>query len=170
MMQRRKKSMAVLLACALAAPLYAQASNIYLGLGGGRADNRDLDETDTAIKALAGFNFNETFGIEGSYVDFGEATRGAIATEAETVALQGVINLPFTPKFGAFAKGGVHYADVTTTVGAVSASGNETDATYGAGAKFDFTHYLGVRGEWERFEIDGADHDLISASLIFKFQ
>ena len=151
-------------------PLAAQAaSGLYLGIGGGVAENRDIDDSDTAVKAIAGFNFNETFGIEGQYVDFGEAVAAGLRSEAETVAVEGVVNLPFTPRFGVFGKGGVHYASLDTTVLGSTRSENETDATYGAGLKFDFTDYLGVRGEWERFEIDNADTDVVSASLMFKF-
>lgn len=151
-------------------PLAAQAaSGLYLGVGGGVAENRDIDDSDTAVKAIAGFNFNETFGIEGQYVDFGEAVGPGFRSQADTVAVEGVVNLPFTPRFGVFGKGGVHYASLETTVLGVSRTDNETDATYGAGVKFDFTDYLGVRGEWERFEIDNADTDVVSASLMFKF-
>lgn len=175
MTQRQTKSARrawkALLACALAIPLYAQAApSLYLGLGGGVADNKDLDDTDTAIKALVGFNFNETFGVEGSYIDFGETNRGAFRSEADTVAVHGIVNLPFNPRFGLFAKGGAHFANVTTSGPGFSRSEDETDATYGAGAKFEFTDYLGARAEWERYEMENRDTDVVSASLIFKFQ
>lgn len=145
------------------------AQGLYLGVGAGVAENRDLDDTDTAVKAIAGFNFNETFGIEGQYVDFGETVGPGFRSQADTVALEGVVNLPFTPRFGVFGKGGVHYASLDSTVLGINRSDNQTDATYGAGVKFDFTDYLGVRGEWERFEIDNADTDVLSASLMFRF-
>ena len=166
------KSVAALLAVSAfgLSPLAAQAaSGLYLGIGAGVAENRDIDDTDTAVKAIAGYNFNETFGIEGQYVDFGETAGPGFRSQADTVAVEGVVNLPFTPRFGVFGKGGVHYASLDTTVLGVSRTDNETDATYGAGVKFDFTDYLGVRGEWERFEIEDADTDVLSASLMFKF-
>lgn len=150
-------------------PLAAQASGLYLGVGGGVAKNRNINDSDTAVKAIAGFDFNETFGIEGQYIDFGEAVGPGFRSQADTVAVEGVVNLPFTPRFGVFGKGGVHYASRDTTVLGVSGSDNQTDATYGAGVKFDFTDYLGVRGEFERFEIKNAATDVVSASLMFKF-
>lgn len=151
-------------------PLAAQAaSGMYLGIGGGVAENREIDDSDTAVKAIAGFDFNETFGVEGQYVTFGETVGPGFRSEADTVAIEGVVNLPFTPRFGVFGKGGVHYATLESTVLGVNRSDNETDATYGAGVKFDFTDYLGVRGEWERFEIENADTDVVSASLMFRF-
>lgn len=166
-----KSLAAVLAASALGlSPLAAQAaSGLYLGLGAGVAENRDLNDSDTAVKGIAGFNFNETFGIEGQYVDFGKAVGPGFRSQADTVALEGVVNLPFTPRFGVFGKGGVHYASLDRTVLGVNRRDNETDATYGAGVKFDFTNYLGVRGEWERFEIANANTDVLSASLMFKF-
>lgn len=153
----------------LSAAVAQAAPGLYLGIGGGTAKNRDLNDSDTALKATAGYNFNETFGIEGQYVDFGETVGTGFRSKADTVAVEGVVNLPFTPRFGVFGKGGVHYASLDTTVLGVNRTDNETDATYGAGVKFDFTDYLGVRGEWERFEINNADTDVVSASLMFKF-
>lgn len=140
---------------------------VYLGIGAGAANNKTVDDSDTAVKVFAGFDFNDMWGVEASYIDLGRAEVGPIAVDAETVALQGVFNWGLTPRFGIFGKAGAHYADISSNVGG---SDNEGGLALGAGVKYEFTPFLGIRGEVERFDMDEAKSDVITASLVFKFQ
>jgi hypothetical protein len=55
--------------------------------------------------------------------------------------------------------------------GTVTLSGDDdgTDFFYGIGEKYDFMENFGARMEWERYDIDGDDVDLISGSLVYTF-
>ena len=151
-----------------AAPSFA-ATGLYLGAGAGRVDNNAIDDTDTGYKAFFGYNFTDYLGVEGGYVNLGSYDVGPANVDVDGLNLVGVLTLPFTPQFGAFAKGGAAWTETRAEVGGLSADDQNTDATYGAGVKFDFNDMFGVRGEWERFELDRQEADLLSASAVFRF-
>lgn len=151
-----------------AAPSFA-APGPYLGAGAGRVNNNAIDETATGYKAFVGYNFTDYLSVEGGYVNLGSYDVGPANVDVDGLNLVGVLTLPFTPQFGAFAKGGAAWTQTRAEVGGLSADDRTTDATYGAGVKFDFNHTFGVRGEWERFELDRQEADLISASAVFRF-
>lgn len=151
-----------------AAPSFA-ATGLYLGGGAGRVENNAIDESDTGYKAFFGYNLTDYLGVEGGYVNLGSYDVGPVDVDVDGLNLVGVLTLPFTPQFGAFAKGGAAWTETRATVGGISADDENTDATYGAGVKFDFNDMFGVRGEWERFELDREEADLISASAVFRF-
>ena len=44
-----------------------------------------------------------------------------------------------------------------------------TDVVYGLGAAYNITQNLSVRGEWERYDFDGDDVDLLSVGLAWAF-
>ena len=58
-------------------------------------------------------------------------------------------------------------AEISTNLGSFDDDG--TDIMFGVGGAFKFTPQLSVRGEWERFDFDGDDVDLFSASIIYSF-
>jgi OOP family OmpA-OmpF porin len=147
-------------------------SSLYIGAGGGQAENKDLnnDKDGSAWKAFIGYDFNKVFALEAGYVDLGETSDGPISAESKGPEIVGVFNFPLTDHFGLFAKGGVHRFEVKRNVLGISSTNRETDATYGAGVKFGFNKNVSLRGEWERFEMDNNDNDLISASLVFNFR
>ncbi len=147
-----------------------------------------VDETDTAWKIFAGYQHNKYLGVELGYVDLGEIDIDATTTaptastvnvnaEADGFTLSAIGTIPIGDKFGLFGRVGAFYWDVEAKAAAVvsgavataSADDDGTDIFYGVGAKYDFTKNLGVRVEWERFDIDGDDVDLVSGSLLYSF-
>jgi OmpA-OmpF porin, OOP family len=147
--------------------------SIYIGAGGGQAENKDLnnDKDGSAWKAFVGYDFNRVLALEAGYVDLGTTNNGPIRAESKGPEIVGIITLPITDNFGVFGKGGVHRLEVKrTTLGVSSSTDRKTDATYGAGLKFAFNKNLSLRGEWERFQMDNNDNDLVSASLVFNFR
>jgi len=146
------------------------ASGFYIGAGTGSAAITDtgFDESDSASKIIAGYNIGfipfVDFAIEGSYVDFGAPASTAVSAEATGLDAFGLVGLNFGP-IGIFAKTGVISWDLETNTG-FSDSG--TDPAYGIGARFQL-FAISVRAEYEIFEFDTADVDLISVSATFTF-
>jgi len=214
-----------LLVALISGPVDAQDQNdgewwrgIYLGASVGRSDfgdasdtaddiddtlrslgftsSTDVDDTDVGWKLLAGYQFNKYFGIEASYVDFGEAefdtnvdvlgvpVSGDFKLEATGGSLAATGTWPFAERFGVFGKVGALYWNAEIE-GKVSASGvsssldeddNGVSVMFGAGGKFDITEHLSLRVEWERYDSVGdedktgeADIDLISGGLVYRF-
>ena len=154
----------------------------------GYTSSTSVDDSDTGWKLFAGYRFMKYLAVEGAYTNLGEASANSIITvpgsgvanatvegEAWTVSALGI--LPIGDKFSLFGRLGVNFwnADVSataTTSGASAAlSGDDdgTDMVYGVGAAYSFTPNLSVRGEWERYDFDDTDVDLLSAGISWNF-
>ncbi len=149
----------------------------YVGLGIGISSNDDItgDDEDTGFKVFGGATFNEAFGAEFSYVDLGQFQEAGVSDlEASAWALHGIARLPFMQnKASVFGKLGMALA----TAEAFGTDDTSLELAYGVGAEYEFQKNLGVRAEWERFALgnndalgDDTDFDLLSASLVVKFQ
>ena len=180
---------------------------LFLGIGAGQStmkaesDNNlgptlKLDESDNAYKFYAGYNFTNWFGIEGGYIELGNAnqsesfpvvvrrgTRDKVEAEVSANGWQGfgVLYLPLG-NFDLFAKVGGIAAniDVETKVhfpGPVPPAGTQHDKSsegngmmaYGAGAMYNFGHWA-IRAEYEAYDVDKLD-DLyaVTGSLQYTF-
>lgn len=155
----------------------------YVGLGVGMSSH-DVsgDDNDTGFKIFGGGLFNQNFGAELTYVDFGqfqEIGNPLLGTQtsqidASAFALHGVGRLPLMNNQAAvFGKLGAAWSSVEAN----NTDDSSFDLTYGIGASYDFRQNLGVRAEWERYAlgnndalIDESDFDLFSASLVVRFQ
>ncbi|RKZ56983.1 MAG: porin family protein [Gammaproteobacteria bacterium] len=145
-------------------------SGFYIGAGAGDASisEGNFDESDSAYKIIAGYNIGfipfVDFAVEGSYVDFGNPGTSTNNVEATGWDAFGLAGLNFGP-VGIFAKAGAIKWDLSTNSG-FSDSG--TDPAYGIGAKFSFLSFA-VRAEYEVFQFDTADVDMVSLSATFTF-
>ena len=146
-------------------------SGFYLGAGAGDASIKEgtFDESDTAYKLIAGYNIGfipfVDFAVEGSYVDFGSPGNTTTGTlDVTGLDAFGLVGVNFGP-FGVFAKAGAINWDLKTNTG-FSDSG--TDPAYGVGARFSFLSFS-VRAEYEVFEFDKADAEMVSVSAVFTF-
>jgi OOP family OmpA-OmpF porin len=143
------------------------------------------------FKAFGGYEFNRYFALESGYFNLGKFGFTADTSPAGSlrgnIKLQGanfdaVGSVPLGDKFSLFARAGVNYADAkdsfggTGAVAVIDRSPSRWAANYkfGFGAEYDFTRFIGMRIEAERYRIDDAvgnkgDVDLYSAGLVFKF-
>jgi OOP family OmpA-OmpF porin len=150
----------------------------------GFTSSSSTDDSDTGWKLFAGYKFMPYLAVEGSYTDLGKASASSVITapvsgsanveaEASTWAISALGIWPVAPRFELYGRLGFHFwdADVSGsgTAGSVSESDDGTDLLYGVGANFDITPQLGVRGEWERYELDDSDVDLWSIGLSWGF-
>ncbi len=156
-----------------AAAIAGADSGFYIGAGVGNATvkNSALDESDSAYKIFGGYNIGfiplVDFAVEASYVDFGNPSTSAGSVEASGVNAFGLAGLSFGP-FGVFAKAGMlsWYAD--STFGTESSSESGSDPAYGLGARFAIGPFA-VRAEYEVYELDSTDVDMVSVSGVFTF-
>ena len=144
----------------------AALAGLYIGGGLGQASFKDdvsnvtFDESTTGWKVFGGVRPLKFFGVEASYIDFGslDGTEGGVSWEADTTGwdgfVMGVLPIAFVELF---AKAGFVYAELETTISGNSLSDNEFDPAYGVGAAIVLGETLGIRAEWERFEIGTID-------------
>jgi hypothetical protein len=149
-------------------------SGFYIGGGVGDASvdakEVDFDESDSAYKVFGGYNFGVIplidLAVEASYVDFGTPSRGGIDVEITGLNAFGLAGLSFGP-FGIFAKAGMIDWDVDVS-GNISDSDSGTDPAYGVGARFALGSFA-VRAQYERYDVDQADVEMLSVSAVFTF-
>jgi hypothetical protein len=171
----RKAILATALLLASTASMAAD-NGIYLGASLGDA-NVDIDqglaqvdESDTGFKIIAGIRPLDWFGIEASYVNFGEPEQNGLSVETDGITGFGVFFLPVGP-VDVFAKGGVISFDTNLKA---KGFGNiyrddGTDFAYGVGVQFRLLS-LGVRAEYEKFDIDNVkDANMLSIGVTYTF-
>jgi len=154
----------------------------------GLTSSTSTDDTDTGWKAFAGYRFMKYLAVEGAYTNFGEATANSIVTapsagvvnttlESDAWTLSALGILPLGDRFSLFGRVGVNFWNIdvsatgTGSGGTATASDSDdgTDWVYGVGATYSLTKNLGVRGEWERYDFDDGDVDLLSAGISWNF-
>ena len=138
-----------------------------------------LDEDDTAFKVFVGYKLDLPvidLGVEGGYVSLGEpeieidTVFGTQQVGLETTGLNvwGTAGLEVGP-VDVFGKLGFISWDVEAGIdGFDSASDDGTDMGYGLGVSFDLGS-IQLRGEYEVYDIDDADVEMLSVGIAFRF-
>ncbi len=155
---------------------------------GGITATSSVDDNDIGWKFFGGYNFNQYFGVEVGYVDLGEAdaninitapvaATGNITAEGDGFLFAGVARYPIMNNMDVFGKvGGFVWnvdgtASVTSggTTVAVNAEDDGTSIMFGFGAEYEFNNNVGIRAEWERYDVSSDDVDLFSLGVEYDF-
>ena len=187
-------AVAVILAAAIAGPAAAQGrdeSGLYLGGSVGMAQYTDVcersavpcDDTDTAFRVFAGYQFNRNWQVELGGGNFGEATgsgvTGSFKWESYAWDLTGLGHVYIAGGLSVFGRLGF-YMGRTTVDQEFAAGGSQHDGktnsglTYGLGAAFTLWHF-GIRAEWQRYDnigtnsLGSAEVDLFSVGALIRF-
>lgn len=138
-----------------------------------------IDEDDTAFKLFLGYKLDLPvidLGVEGGYVNLGEpeiqidTILGPQDIGLETTGLNvwGTAGMEVGP-LDVFAKLGYISWDVEAGIdGFDSVSDDGTDMGYGLGVSFELLS-IQIRGEYEVYDIDDADIEMLSVGIAFRF-
>ena len=155
-------------------------------------------DSDTAWKIFGGYQFTPNLAVELGYNDFGRISSDATVIvggstftgnariEATAFELTGVGSLPLGHQFSLYGKLGVYYAETKSSAnvrqttapfatGSSSASDNNTNLTFGFGARYDITRNIAMRAEWQRFSKVGSDDtgkgdiDVLGVGVLYRF-
>lgn len=146
------------------------------------------DDKDTAYRIGVGYQFNQNFGLEANYVDFGTFDVSATVlgvpvtadADADAFQLSATGTLPINESFAIIGKLGMARTSVDASASApgvtVTASDNSTELTYGIGVKYNINKTMAVRAQYEDFGKVGDDATtgkskltLLSVGLTFGF-
>lgn len=146
------------------------------------------DDKDTAYRIGVGYQFNQNFGLEANYVDFGKDNASVtvlgvpvtVVGEAVAFQLSATGTLPVNESFAIIGKLGIARTDVDASASApgvtITASDNSTELTYGIGVKYNINKTMAVRAQYEDFGKVGDDATtdttkltLLSVGLTFGF-
>jgi opacity protein-like surface antigen len=190
-----KALMAGLAALGLAAagPAFSQSNNPmssdfwgYIGASAGESKFEtecassnvfSCDKRDTGWKVYTGGRFNEVFGIEIGYTDFGRIQASGGDTDAWAIPLSLTAGVPLGNYFNVFGKVGGLYGrtDVTASPSTLLDTGHKSGWgwTYGAGATFKVAKNFDIRVDWDRYKLDFVggreDVDMFSGGVQFRF-
>lgn len=130
-----------------------------------RVNQGDFDGSDTGWKVFAGTSFTEVIGGEFGYVDFGNL--GGDGPAARSWSLAATLGFPFDWAMP-YGKAGISFADVEGS--AVREEYRSEEPFFGVGLRFGpRDSAVGLRMEYERFDLDRDDIDLLSAGLELRF-
>jgi len=164
-----------------AATVFADPRGIYLGVGVGqsfiKADVKDiqnndlkLDDNDFAYKFIAGVRMTDIFAIEGGYKYLGNVKNKvdeySFESKISGYDLCAVGNL-YLGIIDVFGKAGVLWWDQENHLNDTKSTDSNNNFMWGFGATVRL-NTLGIRAEWERFELPDYDRlSLLSVGLIF---
>ena len=163
------------LAALLLAPAAYADSGFFLGGAYGTLDIDDdggaFDEDSAPYKIMAGYIFDMPvvdIAIEAAWNDFGsqEDDFGIQELEADGLSAFVVGGVDFG-LFGLFAKAGMVSWDADLR-GLIDDSDSGTDPAYGIGMRLTFSS-VEARLEYEMFEFDSVDVDMISLGVLWRF-
>ena len=129
----------------------------------------NFDDSDIGFKIFGGYNFGIIplldLAVEGSYVDFGQASSSLQEVDSTGWDLFGLAALNLGP-IGVFGKVGQIWWNRDSNINVLDDSGN--DMAYGVGARFQIGSF-GIRAEYEYFDLDSSDIGLFSAGVSWTF-
>lgn len=149
----------------------ANDPGVYLGASWGayNINESELDDNDDMLKAVVGIQFNELFGVEGSWVDFKRIVGENDRFESDGKGLAAVLSMPVGDSSSAFVKAGQFWWDSNSFLGGVMRSNDGQDAFWGGGFKFGFTDHLALRLDAERYKVASTHLNAYMVGLEVKF-
>lgn len=170
--------------------------NEALALSGITARLTTVDTKDTALKVYGGYRITRHWAVEAAFQNLGEVTEGFDITsggsgtgdlrfKVQGFQLSGVALAPLGEHFTLFAKAGVNFWDVKSTIKVTGPGGTVSDQVlasgvspqFGLGALYRLSDRLSLRAEWERALNVGdesktgqADFSVYTLGLQYAFQ
>lgn len=169
--------MGVLLTAGVALTAYSESSkaqtyastgsHIYLGgnYGGFKSRGGSFEDDNDFLEAYAGFRLNSFFGIEASYLNFGEYGNDLASAKLDGYAFSAVGNLPLSNTIDLYAKIGMFYSEVELELAGFETSTDDDQLFYGLGAAFAIAEPLRLVVEYNRFKVEVEDDDSFPGPL-----
>lgn len=121
-----------------------------------------FDGSDVGWKVFGKYMFNDNWGLEAGYVDFGNPDDNIMGVdidiEADGIAAFLIGSYPASESFDLFGKAGYVFWDAEiSSPGVPSESDDGSDLALGIGAAFNTSDTFSILGEWEWFDISDSD-------------
>jgi OmpA-OmpF porin, OOP family len=140
----------------------------YVGLTAGQSDYSldngigvfGSDQGDTSYGVKAGGYFNNNFGMEIGYTDFGTVNRSGGNTNADGINISLIGKMPLNPSINLLGKIGTTYSRTEVTAdpasGIASGSENGFGLSYGLGVEYAFNPKWSTVLQYESHEMNFA--------------
>ena len=154
----------------------------YLGASLGMASSEfctgltNCGETSNTWKAYSGVRMAEKIFIEGGYVQFGDQQgsdgSNALSSSSKGYTTAGVVTYSVNDQIELFGKAGLWWWENEQKKSSGTVGTDGKDIFFGAGANYDIGNNMGVRAEWERYQMTQDSSakqplDLLSVGVTF---
>lgn len=165
-------------AAALATAFGAHAEGLYVGGSIGPTHYSDsgidgagmTDRSSTGGKVFGGYSFTPNLGLELGYADLGHFDSQAGGVHADGYYLDAVGTLPLANSFSLLGRVGVFNGRLEG-----DPLGNDRGTSYkvGVGVQYDLNANVGLRAEWERYNMDALNTkpntDMFTVGVTYHF-
>ena len=148
---------------------YATPGTGYVGINVGRSDYSldngfnlfGSDKSATSYGINTGTYFNDNFGFELGYTNFGKIGRGGGDTKAQGINLSLIGKAPLSPQFNLLGKLGTTYSRTDVSANRFSGLPTGSDSgfgvSYGIGAEYVFNPQVSAVLQYDEHQIKFAD-------------
>ena len=138
----------------------------------------ECDRKDSIWRVYGGGRFNNIFGGEIGFTDFGDFTRGPSETEAQSLDFTLLAGIPFgaNKNWAVFGKLGVAYtrAEVSGALPGISGDEDGWGPRYGIGLQAGLSRNWAIRADWDRTRVSlregDADIDSVTVGAQYTFR
>jgi len=170
--------LAILLALLTTGVVFAE-QELYFDAAYGRAqvddDRLDIavaDDTD-AWRVGAGFDFGNNIALEVGYLNLGDledvSEFGLLDGQTDGFTLSARFEMPLSETLSASARVGAFAWESELATPLATFRDKGEDLYYGVSLDFEITRNLVMSGEWDRFEFDSGEADVLFAGLRYRF-
>ena len=159
---------------------YATAGSSYVGVNVGRSDYSlgngfslfGSDKSATTYGINTGSYFNENFGAELGYTNFGKIGRGGGDTKAQGINFSLIGKAPLSPQFNLLGKLGTTYSRTEVSANPLSGLTTGKDSgfgvSYGIGAEYVFNPQMSAVLQYDehRMKFVNTGRDRVSATTV----
>lgn len=155
------------------------AEGFYAGAGAGIVKIKDEDQgesfedTPFGWKIFAGYDFNENFALEGSYIKTGEAEDQVFGTTVETelsaFTFSAIGLMPVSDSAQLFGKLGYYSGEQEVTAFGLTVDDDDDGFLVGAGIRFNTSDKFTIRADFDWYDADLDSLWSIGAAFQFYF-
>jgi opacity protein-like surface antigen len=185
----RKAVYAALLTASLGVgAAFAQSSDgesrLYAGATFGQAHWRPgcasasaCDDTNSALRVLAGYQINRLFAAEVGFHNLGKADAPGAGIKANAWEALLVAGWPLASALSIYGKAGVYRGNAEGSGALTAKKETNYNGTFGFGVQYEVSHNIALRGEWQAYSrLAGgtlgprSDVDVVSAGALWRFR
>lgn len=107
---------------------------------------------DAVVGALAGYQFNQNFAIEGAYTGAGKFSNPAVSGKSDVLTVDAVGLLEIMPAFDLYGKLGFGSATSKSITGVGYSGATHSALTYGAGVQYNATRQISARLGYDYYQ------------------
>ncbi len=135
-----------------------------------QAEDGGLEVETTNLTAIAGYQVNQTFAVEGEFsFPVQEDEISGVDVGLTSLGVFGKASFPLSPEFSAHGRIGFVNLEIEASGGGETVSDDETGIAFGVGGEYAITSTAAIRADATFGDIDGVDLTALSLGAVFSF-